>query len=295
MAGVDVHLVDGTYELFRSYYGPPGAKTPDGREVGATRNLARSLLSLVKNENATHVAVAFDTVIESYRNELYAGYKTGAGIDPDLWAQFPLAEEMARALGFVVWSMIEFEADDAIATGAAKFRTDDRVQRIHLCSPDKDLMQCVQGDRVVSVDRRRKKTLGEDGVLEKFGVPPVSIPDYLALVGDSADGLPGIPRWGAKTTSTVLAAYKHLDRIPSLARDWTVKVRGADALAANLDQARADAELYKQLATLRTDVPIEESLDDLEWKGADRDGVASMAENLDDDRLIDAVPRWRTT
>lgn len=290
---MDVHLVDGTYELFRSYYGAPKDKSPDGREVAATRNLARSFLSLVTNEGATHVAIAFDTVIESYRNELFAGYKTGAGIEPDLWAQFPLAEQISRALGFVTWSMIEFEADDALATAAARFEADPTVNRIHLCSPDKDIMQCVRADRVVSVDRRRKKTLSEDDVVEKFGIGPRSIPDYLALVGDAADGLLGIPRWGAKSTAAVLAAYHHLEHIPAQAEAWTVKVRGAPALADNLAAARDDALLYRRLATLRTDVPLAEGLEDLEWRGANRAELTTIAAELGDDRLLARVPKWR--
>ena len=289
---MDVHLVDGTYELFRSYYGPPGATAPDGTEVGAVRNLARSLLALVTSENATHIAIAFDTVIESYRNELFGGYKTGDGIDPDLWAQFPLAERMASALGFVVWSMIQFEADDAIATGASKFGDRPDVDRIHLCSPDKDIMQCVRGDRVVSVDRRRKKVLDEPAVIAKFGVPPSSIPDFLALVGDAADGLPGIPRWGAKTSAEVLAEYSHIEHIPDDPSAWTIKVRGASTLAANLAEARSEALLYRELATLRTDVPLTESLNDLEWRGADKKALATLAEELGDKRLMERVPRF---
>ena len=200
---------------------------------------------------------------------------------------------MTDALGFIVWPMIEFEADDAIATGAAKYGELDEVERILLCSPDKDIMQCVRGARVVSVDRRRKKTIDENGVVEKFGVRPDSIPDYLALVGDSADGIPGIPRWGAKTTAEVLAAYEHIERIPTHARDWKVKVRGAATLADNLDQARKDAELYRTLATLRTDVPLDESLADLEYRGADRAKLTALADELGDKKLVERITRWR--
>ncbi|MEM7677131.1 MAG: 5'-3' exonuclease H3TH domain-containing protein [Myxococcota bacterium] len=289
---VDVHLVDGTYELFRSYYGPPGAKSPDGREVGAVRGLARSLLSLATNEGATHIAVAFDTVIESFRNQLFDGYKTGEGIDPDLWEQFPLAEKMTAALGFVVWPMVDFEADDALATGAHRFGRSKRVHRVLLCSPDKDLMQCVRGEEIVCVDRRRQKTFDEAAVIEKFGVSPSSIADYLALVGDTADGIPGIPRWGAKTTATVLAEYQKIEKIPDRAEDWKPKVRGASTLAANLSQNRQDALLYRTLATLRTDVPTEQSLDDLQWRGAHRDALNSLCQDIGDLKLLDRVPRW---
>ena len=233
-----VHLVDGTYELFRAYFGAPKAQTADGQEVGATRGLARSLLGLVRNEGATHVAVAFDHVIESFRNDLFAGYKTGAGIDPDLWSQFELAEHVTRALGMVVWPMIEFEADDALATAAARFAKDSRVSQVCICSPDKDLAQCVSEQHIVCVDRRRKKTMDEAGVHEKFGVAPQSIPDWLALVGDSADGIPGIPRWGARSSSAMLSQYQHIEKIPEDPDVWAIKLRGAQALADNLNRQR---------------------------------------------------------
>ncbi len=287
-----VHLVDGTYELFRAYYGAPEAQAPDGREVGATRALLASFLSLVTNEGATHVAVAFDHVIESFRNDLFDGYKTGAGIDPALYGQFHLAERATAALGLTVWSMVEFEADDAIAAGAALYGDDARVEQVVLCSPDKDLAQCVRGDRVVLHDRRRKQTYDEAGVLEKYGVPPASIPDWLALVGDAADGLPGIPRWGAKSSAQVLADYPHLDQIPALPGQWKSKVRGAATLAANLAAQRDDALLYRTLATLRTDVPLEESLEDLEWRGADRDALTALVEELGDDKLLERIPKF---
>ena len=203
---MQVHLVDGTYELFRAFYGAPRRTAPDGREAGATLALGRTLLGLIHNEGATHVGVAFDHVIESFRNELFAGYKTGQGIDPALLAQFEPAERMTRALGLVVWPMIEFEADDALATAAARYRRDRRVERVLICSPDKDLAQCVRGQRVVLVDRRRKKTIDEAAVVEKYGVGPASIADWLALVGDAADGIPGIPRWGARSSAAALRA-----------------------------------------------------------------------------------------
>ncbi|MEQ9501446.1 MAG: 5'-3' exonuclease H3TH domain-containing protein [Deltaproteobacteria bacterium] len=286
-----VHLVDGTYELFRAFYGAPEATAPDGREVGATRALLASFVALLTAEGATHVAVAFDHVIESFRNDLFDGYKTGAGIDPALYGQFHLAERATAALGITVWSMVEFEADDALATGAYRYADDERVEQVVLCSPDKDLAQCVRGDRVVLNDRRRKKIYDEAGVHEKYGVLPASIPDWLALVGDDADGIPGIPRWGAKSSAAVLADYPHLDQIPKLPGQWKSKVRGATTLAANLDERRDDALLYRTLATLRTDVPLAESVDDLEWRGADRATFTALAEELGDDKIVDRVPK----
>ena len=287
-----VHLVDGTYELFRAYYGAPSRAGRDGAEIGAARALLGSLLSLVTKEGATHVAVAFDHVIESFRNELFAGYKTGEGIDPDLLAQFPLAEAVVRALGMVCWPMVAFEADDALATAAARFGAEPRVEEVQLCSPDKDLMQCVSGVRVVVVDRRRRRTYDAAGVVEKLEVPPESVPDYLALVGDDADGIPGLPRWGAKSAAAVLSTYGHVERIPDDAARWSVKVRGAAALAASLTEHRAEAELYRVLATLRTDVPLTESVDALEWRGADRAAVEALAAAFDDTALLDRIPRW---
>lgn len=289
-----VHLVDGTYELFRAFYGAPESSSPDGREVGATRALMASFNALVSVEGATHVAVAFDHVIESFRNDLFDGYKTGAGIDPSLYSQFGLAERATAALGITVWSMVEFEADDAIATGAELYARDDRVEQVVLCSPDKDIAQCVRGDRVVLHDRRRKQTYDEAGVLAKFGVAPTSIPDWLALVGDSADGIPGIPRWGAKSAAAVLADYPRLDAIPKLPGAWKSKIRGAPTLASNLDQQRDDALLYRTLATLRTDVPLTESVDDLEWRGADREALEALAEELGDTKIVGRVERFRS-
>jgi 5'-3' exonuclease len=290
---VEIHLIDGTYELFRAFYGAPRATAPDGREVGATRGLARSLLALVRNDGATHVAVAFDHVIESFRNDLFAGYKTGEGIDPDLRAQFEPAEEICRALGFVVWPMIEFEADDALASGAARYGRDQRVQRVLLCSPDKDLAQCVRGTRIVGLDRRRRKLLDEDGVHEKFGVGPASIPDWLALVGDAADGIPGIRGWGARTASAALAAHGHFDRIPEDPAAWRFEVRGAQAKALSLSEHREELELYRTLATLREDVPLNEGLEDLAWRGADRARLQEACSSLGDEGLLERVPRWR--
>lgn len=288
---VRVHLVDGTYELFRAYYGAPSARAPDGREVGATRGLLRSLLALLREPGVTHVACAFDHVIESFRNDLFDGYKTGEGIEPELRAQFELAERAAAALGMVVWPMVEFEADDALATAAARWAAAPGVEEIEILSPDKDLAQCVRGDRVVCVDRLRGKRLDEAGVVEKVGVGPSSIPDWLALVGDAADGIPGVPRWGAKSAATVLARWTHLERISDEPARWGVSVRGAEALAATLRERRADAELYRRLATLRTDVPLAEELDDLRWRGPDRDALAALGAELGDDALVERVRR----
>ena len=282
---MNIHLVDGTYELFRNFYGAPSATAPDGREVGATRGLLRSLWSLLQQPGVTHVAIAFDTVIESFRNELFAGYKTGDGIDPLLWAQFPLAERAAAALGITVWSMIEFEADDALATGAWRWAEHPEVERVVICSPDKDLAQCVRGERIVLLDRRRKLVLDEAAVIDKFGVRPGSIPDWLALVGDDADGIPGIDGWGKASAAQVLAAYERLERIPRDVRTWTAPVRGADRLAANLFAAYDDALLYRRLATLRADVPLGEELDDLRWTGADAAALRALCAEL-------ALPRF---
>jgi len=264
---VKVHLVDGTYELFRAYFGAPPARSPGGSEVGATRGLMRSLLSLLREDGVSHVAVAFDHVIESFRNGLFDGYKTGEGLPADLTSQFPLAEQAAAALGLVVWPMVEFEDDDAMAAGAARWADAEGVEQVVLCTPDKDMAQCVRGSRVVCRDRLRRKTLDEDGVVAKFGVPPASIPDWLALVGDDADGIPGIPRWGARSAATVLARYGRIEAIPDDAARWDVAVRGAPALAESLRERRGEAALYRVLATLRTDVPLAEDLEALRWRG----------------------------
>ena len=288
---MNVHLVDGTFELFRAYYGSPPSTDSHGKEVGATRGLARSLLALLGERDVTHVAIAFDHVIESFRNDLYPGYKTGEGIEPALYEQFGLAEDACRALGIVTWPMIEFECDDALATAAVRFATDPAVERVVVCSPDKDLAQCVQGERIVCFDRMRRKRLDERGVIEKFGVTPQSIPDWLALVGDSADGYPGIPRWGAKSAGAVLAAYERLEAIPTDASLWRVAVRGAPALAASFATHRTEAFLFRQLATLRTDVPLTESLDDLRWCGPDAAALAALAQQWGDDAIVERAAR----
>ena len=239
-----VHLIDGTYELFRAWFGAPEAKSPGGMEVGATRGFLRSMAALLRDPAVTHVGCAFDHTVESFRNDMFDGYKTGEDLDPELYAQFVLAERASSALGMVTWPMVEFEADDALATAAARFESNVRVDQVVICSPDKDLCQCVRGTRVVTLDRRRQALLDERGVQEKFGVLPESIPDYLALVGDSADGIPGIPRWGAKSTGAVLAKFVHLEDIPIDHEMWGIKVRGAATLSENLNRARNEANLY---------------------------------------------------
>lgn len=285
-----VHLVDGTYELFRAFYGVPPAKDSEGRPVGAVRGLLATLVSLLRERDVSHVAVAFDTVIESFRNQMFDGYKTGEGIDPDLHAQFPLAERAIAALGVVVWSMMEFEADDGLATGAARFQERTDVEQVVICSPDKDLSQCVVGSRVITRDRRRRQDRNEDDVIQRFGVPPSSIPDWLALVGDTADGIPGIPGWGAKSTFTILGHYKTIDAIPDDPGKWALTIRGRDRLAAALAERRDDAGLYRRLATLRTDVPLAEELDDLRWQGPRRPELEALCREIGSEEILDRVP-----
>jgi 5'-3' exonuclease len=284
---VKCHLLDGTYELFRHFHAVPRARSADGAEIGAVRGLLRSLLSLLREPGVTHVAIAFDHVIESFRNELFADYKTGEGVDPALLAQFEPAEDACRALGFLTWPMVEFEADDAIATAAKRLADDERVEQVVILSPDKDLAQCVRGTRVVCFDRMRKKALDEAGVLAKFGVAPTAVPDWLALVGDAADGIPGLPGWGEKSSAAVLGAYGTLEAIPDDPQSWTVTLRGAARLAATLRERREDALLYRMLATLRTDVPIEISPEVLCWRGPDAEALAETAETLREPRLLE--------
>lgn len=287
-----IHLVDGTYELFRSFYGAPGKKAADGREVGATLGLLRSLLSLIERSGATHIACAFDHVIESFRNELYPGYKTGAGVDPNLLEQFPLAEKAVQALGIVTWSMVEFEADDALASAVRRFLDGPMVEQILICSPDKDLAQLVEGSQVVCWDRRRDITYDETAVIEKYGVPPPSIPDWLALVGDAADGYPGISGWGAKSASAVLSRFGHLEDIPQDHQQWGLAASRALRLAESLHAHREEAGLFRRLATLRRDVPIQEQLEDLEWIGA-RAELKELCEELGEHEFPQRVRRWR--
>jgi 5'-3' exonuclease len=263
---VIIHLVDGTYELFRHYFAVPSATDSDGHEVGAVRGVLGSVLGML-SEGATHVGVATDHVVESFRNEMWPGYKTGEGIDPDLLAQFIPLEEALGAMGVLVWPTVELEADDALASAAAVAAEDPTVDRVVICSPDKDLSQCVVGERVVQLDRRAKTFRNEAGVREKFGVGPASIPDYLGLVGDSADGFPGLPGWGAKTAAAVLARYEHLEDIPKDASGWDVPVRGATRLAATLSEQFDDALLFRDLATLRIDRSLLKSVSDLKWQG----------------------------
>jgi len=261
-----IYLVDGTYELFRHYFAVPKARDAQGREVGAVRGVLASLLGMMR-EGVTHIGVATDHVIESFRNQLWAGYKTGEGVEPDLLSQFPILEEVLAAAGIVVWPMVEFEADDALAAAAALAIKDPRVEQVVICTPDKDLAQCVQGSRVVQLNRRTKITMDEAGIVAKFGVSPGSIPDYLALVGDSADGYPGIPGWGAKSTAAVLAKFGHIESIPLSAQDWHVNVLNSATLAATLERERNRALLFRTLATLRIDIPLFDDVDQLRWSG----------------------------
>jgi 5'-3' exonuclease len=261
-----VHLVDGTYELFRHFFGAPPHRNAAGQEVAAVRGVVGSVLQLL-NEGATHVGVATDHVIESFRNDLWPGYKTGAGIDPDLWSQAWPLEEALAALGVVVWPMVDLEADDALASAAAVAGDDPGVEQVVICTPDKDLGQCVQGSRIVQLDRRKSLVTDEEGVVAKFGVRPASIPDYLALVGDSADGFPGLAGWGAKSAAAVLARWRHIEDIPPDPADWDVAVRGAVKLAATLQQSRDDGMLFKRLATLVVDRSLLGGVEDLRWRG----------------------------
>ena len=287
-----IHLIDGTYELFRNHFGAPPKKSVDGMEVGATLGLMRSLLMLLQSPGVTHVGVAFDHVIESFRNKLYAGYKTSEGVDPILLAQFPLAEKAVAAMGVVVWPMVEFEADDAIATATARFKKSKSVEQILIGSPDKDLSQLVEGQRIVCWDRRREIIIDNAGVVEKFGVTAESIPDYLALVGDSADGYPGIQGWGAKSTSTVLAKFKHIESIPKDPKKLPLGLGRATTLLENLTASYEEALLFRELSTLRKDVPMEEKLDDLKWRGAHA-RLKKLCQELRDEKIPERVQRWR--
>jgi 5'-3' exonuclease len=286
-----LHLLDGTYELFRAYFALPDEHTPEGRPVGAVRGLIGSTLALLREPDVTHVGAAFDHVIESFRNQLFVGYKTGEGVPADLLAQFELAEEALRALGVVVWPMVEFEADDALATAAARWA--DAFDQVVILSPDKDLCQCVRGERVVTHDRRRGITYDEAAVLGKFGVPPSAIPDLLALVGDTADGIPGIPGFGLKTAAAVLKEFGSIEDIPDDPSRWQLPLRGIARLAATLRDQRAAALLYKRLATLRSDVPLRESADDLCWRGVLRPEYERLCHSLGFDDLARRPTRYR--
>jgi 5'-3' exonuclease len=279
-----VHLVDGTYELFRHFFGAPPHQNAAGREVAAVRGVVGSVLQLL-SEGATHVGVATDHVIESFRNDLWPGYKTGEGIDPDLWSQAWPLEEALDALGVVVWPMVELEADDALASAAAVAGEDGRVEQVIICTPDKDLGQCVRGTRVVQLDRRKGQLVDEGGVVAKFGVRPISIPDYLALVGDSADGFPGLPGWGAKSAAAVLARWGHVEDVPANPADWDVAVRGAAKLAATLQEGRHDVALFKELATLRVDRSLLGHAEDLRWRGPTSE-FARVCEEIDAPGLL---------
>ena len=285
-----LYLIDGTYELFRSYFGAPPRQAPDGMEVGATAGIIASTLSLLTEPGLTHVAAAFDSVIESFRNEIYPPYKDGTGIEQVLLDQFPLAERAMRAIGVTVWSMYDYEADDALATGARRWVDD--VDEVVVMTPDKDLSQIYDDPRIRGYDRRKGSFIDRKAVVEKFGVEPASIPDWLGLVGDAADALPGLPGWGAKSSATILARYGHLEHIPLDASLWDVKVRGADKLAATLVEHMGEALLYRYLALLRTDVPLPDSLGDLEWKGVPRQRYESLCDELGFDGLKERPHRW---
>jgi 5'-3' exonuclease len=288
---LDIHLVDGTYELFRHYYALPSAKDTDGREVAAVRGVLASMLGMIKG-GATHIAVATDHVIESFRNGLWSGYKTAEDVEPDLLAQFPLLEEVLAAAGIVVWPMVEFEADDALAAAAVTAARDARVERVIICTPDKDLAQCVLGTRIVQLNRRTKVILDEAGVIRKFGVSPISIPDYLALVGDASDGYPGLRGWGAKSSAAVLAKFVHLESIPLDSREWRVNAANASSLAHTLSRERDRALLFRTLATLRTDIGLLDDIDQLRWNGP-APAFAALAARLDAARTETQRPAAR--
>ncbi len=288
---MEVYLVDGTYELFRAHFAMPALESSTGQPVGAVYGLIQSLLRLMRENEVTHIGCAFDSVIPSFRNDLFPGYKTGEGTPPELLAQFELAERAVGALGVCVWSMVEFEADDAVGTATEQLRRDPAVERIIICSPDKDMAQLVEGERVVCLDRRRSETINEDAVIAKYGVAPESIPDLLALTGDTADGIPGLPRWGAKSSAAVLSRYGHLEHIPT-GEPWDVPVRGAAALQAILFQEYDNALLYRRLATLRRDTPIDAAVDAVRWSGARRSEYEALCRELGSERLATLPHQW---
>jgi 5'-3' exonuclease len=294
MRPMKLHLVDATFELFRAYYSRPPRRAPDGRPVNAVQGLVDSMLSLLREPDVTHIGAATDYVIESWRNDLYPGYKSSVGIDPDLLAQFRDAERALSALGIPVWAMVEDEADDAIATAVARFAADPRVEQVIICSVDKDLAQLVDDERIVLRDRMRRITYDAAGVVEKFGVAPESIPDYLALVGDSSDGFPGLPGWGSKSAAAVLAKWRHIDDVPPSVLDWELDLRNASRLAATLQDQRPAAALYRTLATLNRDSDISSTttLDDLEWHGVRREAFVALCDELGFDTVRERVHRW---
>jgi len=288
---VNVHLIDGTYELFRHYFAVPSARDETGREVGAVRGVVASVLGMI-NRGATHVGVATDHVIESFRNRMWPGYKTSAGVDPDLLAQFGLLEEALQLMGVVVWPMIEYEADDALAAGAVKAAKDQRVEKVIICTPDKDLAQCVDASRVVQLTRRTNIEMTEEDVVRKFGVRPRSIPDYLAVVGDSSDGYPGLSGWGPKSAAAVLAKFEHLEHIPTDWREWKVNANNASGLAATFARDREHAFLFRDLATLRTDIDVFDDVDALRWQGP-TEAFTAFAERLQRAKTAPQVRRPR--
>jgi len=289
---MNIHLVDGTYELFRYFFAVPSATDRDGQEIGATRGVLGTVLSMIE-KGATHIGVATDHVVESFRNELYSGYKTSEGVPPELLSQFPILEEALDVMGVLVWPMVEFEADDALASAAFNAAQDERVSQVVICTPDKDLAQCVVGTRVVQCDRRREIVRDEAGIIEKFGVRPQSIPDYLAVVGDSADGYPGLPGWGTKAAALTFSRYLHLEDVPKDWREWHPSIRKARPLSESLFHAWTDALLFRTLATLRLDVAVFASVDDLRWKGP-RAGFEEYCRRMNAsalfDRAVSAVP-----
>ncbi len=292
MRSVRVHLLDGTYELFRHYYAVPKKPNADGLETAATIGVLNSVLGMFEG-GTTHLAVATDHVIESFRNDMWPGYKSSAGVEKELLDQFWPLEEALEAMGVVVWAMTDVEADDALAMGAAVASADDRVEQVLICTPDKDVAQCVTGTRVVQFDRRKREMRDEDGVLERFGVVPASIPDYLGLVGDSSDGFPGLAGWGPKSAATLLAHYGRIEDVPDRARDWEVTVRGADKLAATLAEGRDLALLFKDIATLRDDPPLFADVDELHWSGPTR-SFTKVAASLGSAELAERAARLAT-
>ncbi len=285
-----LHLIDGTYELFRAHFGAPPRTTPQGWAIGAVHGIVASTLSLLAQDGVTHVGAAFDSVIESFRNDMYDGYKTGDGTPPELHAQFPVAERAMEAIGVTVWSMIEQEADDGLAAAAVRFV--DEVDKVVILSPDKDMTQLFGNPKIVGYDRRKQAFIDTDGVRDKFGVSPESIPDYLGLVGDTADGFPGLPGWGAKSAGALLARYGHIEDIPASDEDWDIKVRGATKLAATLGDKMEDALLFRDLATLRTTADIPQTLDELRWRGAHREEFIELCDELGFTSLRNRPHKW---